>query len=75
MDVGEATRQYQVALEHRRRCRPLFEGSLSCQDELAGLDADVDDALAQLHEAWASDAVSRALAGYEQYHPTTTDSP
>ena len=34
MNPGEATRQYQVALEHERRARAQWDGVVSAADEL-----------------------------------------
>ena len=52
MTVGEASRQYQVALEARRTLRGTV-GELSVfEDELAEADSDVEHARQQLIAVW-----------------------
>jgi hypothetical protein len=34
MTLAEASRQYQIALEHARRVRTMFAGTLSAEDEI-----------------------------------------
>lgn len=52
MNVGEATRQYQAALEQRRSMLEHFGGVLCMEDALAEVDAEVQRATDQLNAAW-----------------------
>ena len=52
MTLAEATRQYQAALEHRRRARDQAAETVSLSDELAELDDDVRRAEAVMYDAW-----------------------
>ena len=40
MNIGEASRQYQIALEHKRTARSLLSGVLSAEDEIAEVTAE-----------------------------------
>lgn len=51
MNPGEASRQYQLALEHRRAVTAAVDGCVSFDEELAGLDAEVDRARGQVIDA------------------------
>ena len=52
MTVGEASRQYQVALEARRTLRGQVGELSGFEDELAEADSDVEHARQQLIAAW-----------------------
>ena len=52
MNLAEATRQYQAAIEHRRRARTETADTVSLADELAGLDDDVRRAESVMYDAW-----------------------
>lgn len=52
MTIGEATRQYQAALEARRALKAQYEGILSFERDFEMADADVDLAHAQLLDAY-----------------------
>ena len=52
MDLAEATRQYQAAIEHRRRARSEAADTVSLTDELDAIDQDVAQAEAAMYDAW-----------------------
>lgn len=58
MNVAEATRQYQIALEHRRTLRAACEGSVSFEDEITEAELGLAEAYAQLEIAWCDRAVA-----------------
>ncbi len=62
MNPGEATRQFQLALEHRRTSRGRFADVLTMRSEAAALDAEVADAEQAIYDAIVDDGVSRLFA-------------
>ena len=56
MTTAEATRQYQAALEHRRRARTEIGDTVSLEEELEQTEHDCDLAQSAMIREWAADA-------------------
>jgi hypothetical protein len=54
LNLSEASRQLQIALEYDRRTRTEYAGMLSADDIRAEANAAVEDARTVLFEAWAT---------------------
>lgn len=62
MDVGEATRQYQAAIESQRAWYNEFGTQLSFFDEGEQLDLEVDETFEELRKSWETEQQARAHA-------------